>query len=83
MKYFTQTTKMQNYGKLYRFLMIAMMMLTSGMAWAQTQTQTLNISTSGTYTLTSTENGNQFQCGNSTYDYLGNVARLAHRANPP
>ena len=25
---------MQNYGKLYRFLMIAMMMLTSGMAWA-------------------------------------------------
>ena len=51
--------------------MTAMMMLTSGMAWAQTLT--LNISTSGTYTLTSIGNGNQFQCGNSTYDYLGNV----------
>ena len=34
MKYFSQQTTMQNYGKLYRFLMIAMMMLTSGMAWA-------------------------------------------------
>ena len=34
MKYFTQRTTQQSYGRLCRILMTAMMMLTSGMAWA-------------------------------------------------
>ena len=55
MKYFTQTTKMQNYGKLYRFLMIAMMMmLTNGMAWAWVPPG------EGTYHLRSTGTENYF-----------------------
>ena len=69
MKYFTQTTKMQNYGKLYRFLMIAMLvMLTSGMAWADNwPSSTLS---TGTYILT-TVGTNQFAVnGSGEYDKM-------------
>jgi len=58
---------MQNYGKLYRILMIAMLvMLTSGMAWAQQWSTT--ISTETTYYIrTYRDNNNNPVVANSTY----------------
>ena len=72
MKYFTQRTTKQNYGKLRRILMIAMLvMLTSGMAWAVNWPSSSNVLVDGkTYTLT-TVGTNQFAVdGEGQYDNM-------------
>ena len=61
MKYFTQETTRKNYGKLYRFLMIAMLVMCGGMVMGQTNTWTPESNTSATYILRSSgSTGNNF-----------------------
>ena len=61
MKYFTQETTRKNYGKLYRFLMIAMLVMCGGMVMGQTDTWKPQSNTSATYILRSNgTTGNNF-----------------------
>ena len=85
MKYFTQRTTKKNYGKLYRFLIIAMLVMCGGMVMGQTNTWKPQSSTSATYILRSNGTGNNFDVyranGNGTTLVGSNYTHIYGRVN--